>query len=233
MFTFDTPRNPEAATEQVSIEVTANGEVRLHYAPGVEGEILQALQPVEEAVQEDATVEDATVEEAAAESEQPVESEAAEVTEEHVVDIEAAQSEKPAFLTQGLAGEGWINAPLSSPELVFALNKRIMHLTGRKVPDAIATQAKTVGEIVKTLVTPPKPAKLAEVLMQNEALVELPNVKIVPQKIRPLDKEKAIGRAILFPELTDHKYEGVDEDQRERPFKGGIPTNWFKKTYKL
>lgn len=226
MFTYDTPRDVETATHNVAIEVDTTGEIKLTYGPGAEGEILQSLQSAAESSE--------------SESDSDSDAEAEAVVEDSFVDAAAElagepipEAEKPAFLTKALEGEGWIHAPLADPQITFALNKRILHLTGRKVPDAVASQAKTVNDILQAMVIQPKPKKLAEELLENEKLVSLPNVKIVETKLRPLDKEKLIGRAILFPHMTDHKYEGVDPEEKAKPFKGGISTAWFKKTYKL
>jgi hypothetical protein len=60
------------------------------------------------------------------------------------------------------------------------------------------------------LITQPAPKKLAEALL-NSGLAELPNVKIFASKVRPLDKERTIGRARPYEQVTDYKYEGIDE----------------------
>lgn len=44
------------------------------------------------------------------------------------------------------------------------------------------------------LVTPPKPKKLAEQIEQSSILPELPNVKVYPRRVTPVDKEKMVGR---------------------------------------
>lgn len=235
MFTFDTPRDAEVATQSVAIDVSPEGEVTLKYGAGAEAEILSALEPkiLREAVNESESSDSESDNEAPAAAEateaEPVEAEIAETAE---VEVGEPAQEQPQFLVQSLAGEGWVNTPLATRELKFTLTKRIMHLSGRKVSDAVTSQAKTVNDLIKSLVIPPKPKKLAEVL-QKSTLASLPNVKLVATKLRPLDKEKAIGRAMLFPELTDHKYHGVDELKDERPFSTAVSQNWFKKAYKL
>lgn len=88
--------------------------------------------------------------------------------------------------------------------------KRVLQLTGQKVPDAIVSQAKVVGEFLTPLVTPPKAKKLADELAESPA-VELPNVKVFASRIRPMDKERKIGRARPIVEVVDYKYKGIDE----------------------
>lgn len=70
------------------------------------------------------------------------------------------------------------------------------------------------------LITPPKPMKLWEELAQMDELAMLPNVKVFSSRIRPMDKERVIGRAIPRDEVQDHVYEGID--MWEKVWKGHV-----------
>ena len=97
--------------------------------------------------------------------------------------------------------------------------KRILQLTGQRVPDAAVSLATKVSDFLPALVTPPKLKKLADELAQTE-LAELPNVKMFASRIRPLDKERVIGRARPIEKVIDHTYKGIDTPQKV--FKGHV-----------
>ncbi|KAI5309248.1 hypothetical protein KEM55_003683 [Ascosphaera atra] len=46
----------------------------------------------------------------------------------------------------------------------------------------------------------PKPKKTADVLLADEELVSLPNVKILPKRYTPIDKEVEVGRWKIIEE---------------------------------
>lgn len=72
--------------------------------------------------------------------------------------------------------------------------KRVLQLTGVRVPDSAIASAKIAGALLSHLVTPPKPRKLIDALQQKDQLFDLPNVSVFPQRVTPIDREKAIGR---------------------------------------
>ncbi|MCJ1310779.1 hypothetical protein MMC25_004446 [Agyrium rufum] len=102
------------------------------------------------------------------------------------------------FAEEGLASplndETWKAVQLTSLPLRFAVVKRVMQLTGRRIPDPIITKIATAEDILEHLVTKPKPKKLAEALAVHEALTQLPNVQIKDRRFTPIDREKEVGR---------------------------------------
>ncbi|CCX07821.1 Similar to hypothetical protein SS1G_04157 [Sclerotinia sclerotiorum 1980]; acc. no. XP_001594350 [Pyronema omphalodes CBS 100304] len=139
--------------------------------------------------------------------------------------VESAEESQPQWLEDGLSGQGWVQTPVENLDVKFAIVKRILQLTGQKVPDATTSRAKTIADILEPLITRPKPKKLAEELAMVDELVALPNVKLHPTKVRRSDKERVIGRALPRHEEHDHVYEGIDV--RVKPFKGHVT---FKRT---
>jgi hypothetical protein len=88
--------------------------------------------------------------------------------------------------------------------------KRLVHLAGRRLPGRTTTQSRTIADLIISLVAPPKPKRLADELAQIDNLVELPNVKLFASRIRPLDKERVIGRARPLEKVVDYEYHGID-----------------------
>lgn len=72
--------------------------------------------------------------------------------------------------------------------------KRIQKMAGHILSDGKLTSIQTVANFMDALVTPPKPKKLAEQIEQSSILPELPNVKVYPRRVTPVDKEKMVGR---------------------------------------
>jgi hypothetical protein len=69
-----------------------------------------------------------------------------------------------------------------------------MQLTGIRIPDATIKSANTAKALLNILVTPPKPRKLVEALVQNTDLSQLENVTIYPARRSFYSREKDIGR---------------------------------------
>ena len=82
--------------------------------------------------------------------------------------------------------------------------KRMMQLTGIRIPDAHLNSTKTTSALLKLLVIPPKPRKVVDALSQKEDLITLPNVSIYPKRITPIDKERSLGRwKVIEKELEE------------------------------
>jgi len=69
-----------------------------------------------------------------------------------------------------------------------------MQLTGLRIPDSAIDSANTAQVLLKHLITPPKPRKLIDALVQKEDLINLPNVTVYERRVTPIDKERSIGR---------------------------------------
>ncbi|CAK7224748.1 hypothetical protein SBRCBS47491_005656 [Sporothrix bragantina] len=96
----------------------------------------------------------------------------------------------------------WKSISLKDVALKFAINKRILQLTGHMLPDAQLATADTVGALLSVLVRPPKAKKLAEELAADGALAGLPNVAVYGRRVTPIDKHKSVGRwKVIVEEL--------------------------------
>lgn len=124
-------------------------------------------------------------------------------------------------------GPEWLQVSLENPEIKFAVRyplsqftnllamlytnktihqvlKRMMQLTGIRIPDAHLNSSKTASALLKLLIIPPKPRKLVDALSQKEDLVTLPNVSIYARRITPVDKERSLGRwKVIEKELEE------------------------------
>lgn len=52
----------------------------------------------------------------------------------------------------------------------------------------------TVRSLITHLAEPPKAKKLADELKNTGILSDMPNVKVVPRRVTPVDKDKEVGR---------------------------------------
>lgn len=69
-----------------------------------------------------------------------------------------------------------------------------MQLTGIRIPDPEIDSIGTAKALLGHLVKKPKPKKLADNLVSNHRLSDLPNVQIMDHRYTPIDREKEIGR---------------------------------------
>lgn len=111
---FDTPVSADL-TESVNISVAENGEARFEYpAAAVEAEILKSLEGDGGAGQV-ASREKSNVQTEA------IEEEVVDVTEEEGVSKDAEELSRLTWLSESLANSGWVQLPLTNPELKFAV----------------------------------------------------------------------------------------------------------------
>jgi len=59
---------------------------------------------------------------------------------------------------------------------------------------------------VTHLVAKPPPTKLFDVLTTETKLPTLPNVKIIEKRVRPWDRERAVGREQPFEKVVGYTY---------------------------
>lgn len=83
------------------------------------------------------------------------------------------------------------------------LLKRILQLSGHRIPDPKILGLQTVGDLLAALSEKPRPKKLADQLLADPALAALPNVEIRNKRYGPIDKERDVGRwKLIEKELT-------------------------------
>ncbi|KAL8715181.1 MAG: hypothetical protein Q9220_001139 [cf. Caloplaca sp. 1 TL-2023] len=110
---------------------------------------------------------------------------------------------------------------LADPKAKFAIIKRVMQLTGIRIPDPIVQSIDCSQTLWNHLTQKPKPKKLAQILIEGQdensskknvlkqkrilELSSLSNVKILPGKIVPEMIESALGRQkVIEKELDKH-----------------------------
>ena len=82
--------------------------------------------------------------------------------------------------------------------------KRVMQLTGIRIPDCAVQNIGTVKQLLAALQEKPKPTKLAQVLAVNDKLKKLPNVQLMATRYTPISKEKETGRwKVIVRELKE------------------------------
>ncbi|MCJ1392172.1 hypothetical protein MMC18_005039 [Xylographa bjoerkii] len=105
---------------------------------------------------------------------------------------DTGNTEKP--VPQRVDDEIWMGISLEDQMMKFAVLKRVMQLTGRRIADPVIGRVHNVADLVEHLTEKPKPKKLAEQLMAKPALASMPNVQIFDRRHTPIDKEKEVGR---------------------------------------
>ncbi|KAL1897640.1 hypothetical protein Sste5346_003946 [Sporothrix stenoceras] len=113
-----------------------------------------------------------------------------------------AAEEAQALVASWAEDASWKSISLHDVAVKFAINKRILQLTGHLLADAHLVEAHTVGDLLRVLVRPPKAKKLAEELAVDGQLAALPNVAVYGRRVTPVDKHKAVGRwKVIVQEL--------------------------------
>jgi len=103
--------------------------------------------------------------------------------------------------------QDWKDVSFSDPEVKFAVLKRVMQLTGTRIPDNAIKDITNAKALVGHLVKKPKPKKLAEILLVSESLASLPNLHIMDRRYTPIDREKEVGRwKVIEKELEKGAY---------------------------
>ena len=77
---------------------------------------------------------------------------------------------------------------------LFQVFKRVMQLTGIRIPDPEIEKICSAKALIGLLVKKPKPKKLAQNLLASKSITGLPNVHIMDRRYTPIDREKEIGR---------------------------------------
>ncbi|KAL8303371.1 hypothetical protein RB597_005078 [Gaeumannomyces tritici] len=88
----------------------------------------------------------------------------------------------------------WKAMSLDDVALKFAIAKRVQQLSGHILVDSKLNSVRTVNDLIKVLITPPKPKKLAEEIESRGELAKLPNVAVYNRRVTPIDKDKMVGR---------------------------------------
>ncbi|KAL2127119.1 hypothetical protein VTI74DRAFT_11310 [Chaetomium olivicolor] len=98
--------------------------------------------------------------------------------------------------------KGWKKAGLRNPVVKFFIAKRIQQLTGHRISDGKLVAISTIDALLKQLIEPPKPKKLADLVQSKGVFDGLSNVRVFPRRVTPIDKEQMVGRwKIIVKEL--------------------------------
>ncbi|PGH13649.1 hypothetical protein AJ79_03497 [Helicocarpus griseus UAMH5409] len=141
-----------------------------------------------------------TVGESAEETDFPAE-ESAE-SEEFSEPVAAENAETAVTVS---ANTDFLKIPFKQQKFKFQYLKRVSQLSGHRIPDPEFAAINKPSRLISILtnVSKPKVTKLAEVLLKDERLTSLPNVKIMDRRYTPIDKEKEVGRwKLIEEELT-------------------------------
>jgi len=91
---------------------------------------------------------------------------------------------------------GFLSMPLKDPSTKFAFLKRLSQLTGHFIPDSVIpsiNNAKHTIDYLETLVKP-KPKKLAQQLMTNTELQNIPNIQVSQSRRTRIHQDEELGR---------------------------------------
>ena len=81
-----------------------------------------------------------------------------------------------------------------SIDALYQVLKRVMQLTGIRIPDPVIPRLNTAAQLLKHLIKPPPAKRLINDLVENEKLCSLPNVELWEKRYTEKDKEVEIGR---------------------------------------
>jgi hypothetical protein len=95
--------------------------------------------------------------------------------------------------------------------------KRVQQRTGIRLTDPQITHSKTAGALFVHLWKPEKPKKLAEHLLDDEGLANLPNVKISDHRITLVHREREVGRwKVIEEELNERGIPPLTKTDKSR-----------------
>ncbi|KAK4981182.1 hypothetical protein LTR66_010177 [Elasticomyces elasticus] len=92
------------------------------------------------------------------------------------------------------AKDVWLKISLDDLSLRFAIIKRLMQITGRRIPDNTMNDSSRVSILLGALMTKPKPKRLNQDLRARNQLTQVSNVEMSAKRVTPIDKEKKVGR---------------------------------------
>lgn len=92
------------------------------------------------------------------------------------------------------ASDTWRDVSLEDAAIKFAVLKRVMQLTGRRIPDPDISAITTPKALLVHLIKKPKPKKIAEALLKSNEIVQLPNVQILNKRYGLIQRETEVGR---------------------------------------
>ncbi|KAK5132822.1 hypothetical protein LTR08_008623 [Meristemomyces frigidus] len=126
--------------------------------------------------------------------------------------IALAPPERP-----GNATPAWMAMPLQDPGLKLAIIKRILQITGRRLPDPVISKSPTLAHLYHALLAKPKPKRLAQTPQLKRLNINIPNATVHAGRQTPIHKDKEVGRwKVIENELinrglpvTGSRYQGA------------------------
>ncbi|KAK1818996.1 hypothetical protein LTR12_006569 [Friedmanniomyces endolithicus] len=107
-----------------------------------------------------------------------------------------AKIESTVFVA-GIASDGpapaWMKVSIKDSSVKMALVKRILQITGMRVPD-YAISSSTMADLYNRLRRLEKPKKVTETPQLQRLKIDAPNVNVFPNRRSSIDKERDIGR---------------------------------------
>ncbi|KAL8766968.1 MAG: hypothetical protein Q9209_006380 [Squamulea sp. 1 TL-2023] len=143
-----------------------------------------------------------------------------------------AKKARPNIKYNGIWGDGdWGSISLHKHDLKFTVIKRVMQLTGIRIPDSAIQSIDSSTALWHQLIQKPKPKKLAQILIEGyepsakkerkfgkvAPFAHLPNVKLLPTKYVPSMAETALGRQkVIDQQLEEHGIPVPFHDEMEQ-----------------
>ncbi|KAK3683128.1 hypothetical protein LTR37_020542 [Vermiconidia calcicola] len=88
----------------------------------------------------------------------------------------------------------WMRTTLRDANIRFAITKRLVQLTGKRIPDVTISNATTLEDLFNAFKTKEQPKKLSQTEQLRGLAARVPNVKVSSKRHTPIDKEKQVGR---------------------------------------
>jgi Ribosomal subunit 39S len=112
---------------------------------------------------------------------------------------------------------------LFKPANASQLVKRIMRITGRRIPDPAIASFQTAGDIATWMAGTAKPTRLADQLLALPELQALPNVRIHVKRVGRHDRDVEFGRAkVIERELMRRGLLGDGEQVESKEVLGAV-----------
>ncbi|KAK3112523.1 hypothetical protein LTR53_011130 [Teratosphaeriaceae sp. CCFEE 6253] len=116
----------------------------------------------------------------------------------------------------GYGAPPWMDVPFENQSFKAALAKRVLQLTGKRLPDSAISTSTSPAEIVRHLSTKEKAKKLVQEPRMQRLNRTAPNVQISGSRQTSIDREKKIGRWKIIEEelvrrqlpVTGHNFTG-------------------------
>ncbi|TKA60543.1 hypothetical protein B0A55_11535, partial [Friedmanniomyces simplex] len=121
-----------------------------------------------------------------------------------VVEVRAAVGDGRDLVAKNVSGSNiappWMDFSIKDPSVKMALVKRIIQLTGKRLPDPAISLSTTLADLYDHVHMKEKPKTLAEAPQMQRIQLNAPNVQVFSSRRTPIHKEMDIGRWKIIEE---------------------------------